>query len=87
MTWRAISGGLHLVQRAGEDLRGGGLCVEGQEQAALQGLTLLHYSAQLEPCMTQKHTQNNPDTPYHPLNTPKQPLSAPHVTQKALKLS
>jgi len=30
----------------------------------------LHYSAQLEPFLTQKHTLNTPQTPYHPLNTP-----------------
>ena len=36
-----------------------------------QGLTLVHYSAQLEPFLTQKHTLNSPDTPYHPLNTPE----------------
>jgi hypothetical protein len=36
--------------------------------AHAQGLTLVHYSAQLEPCLTQKHTLN---TPYHPLNTPQ----------------
>jgi len=36
-----------------------------------QGLTLVHYSAQNEPFLTQKHTLNTPNTPYHPLNTPE----------------
>ena len=35
-----------------------------------QRLTLLHYSAQREPFLTQKHTRNTPNTPYHPLDTP-----------------
>jgi len=34
-----------------------------------QGLTLVHYSAQLEPFLTQKQTLNTPNTPYHPLHT------------------
>jgi hypothetical protein len=36
-----------------------------------QGLTLVHYLAQLEPFLTQKQTLNTPNTPYHPLNTPE----------------
>jgi len=36
-----------------------------------QGLTLVHYTAQLKPFLTQKHAPNTPDTPYHPLNTPE----------------
>jgi len=36
-----------------------------------QGLTLVHYSAQLEPFLTQKHTLNTPTTPYHPLHSPE----------------
>jgi len=36
-----------------------------------QGLTLVHYSAQLEPFLTQKHTLNTPNTPYHCLNDPE----------------
>ena len=51
------------------------------------GVTLVHNSAQLEPFLTQKHTLSTPNTPYHPLNTPKQFLTVPLVTQKALKLS
>jgi hypothetical protein len=39
--------------------------------AQVQGLTLVHYSAQLEPFLAQKHTPNTPVTPYHPLNTPE----------------
>jgi len=34
-----------------------------------QGLTLVHFSAHTEPCLTQKHTLNILSTPYHPLNT------------------
>ena len=30
--------------------------------ALRQGLTLVHYSAQLEPFLTQKHTLNTPNT-------------------------
>jgi len=52
--------------------------------AFMQGLTLVHYSAQLEPFLLQKHTLNTPNTPLPP---PKQSLTAPPVTQKALKLS
>jgi len=55
--------------------------------AAGSGLTLVHFSAQLESFLTQKHTLNTPQTPCHHLNTPKQPLSAPLVTRKALILS
>jgi len=36
-----------------------------------QGLTLVHFSAQLERFLTQKHTVDTPNTPYHPLNTPR----------------
>ena len=49
-----------------------------------QGLTLVHFSAQLEPCLTKKNT-------LHTLNTPltwaTQPLNAPPIPYKALKLS
>jgi len=40
-----------------------------------QGLTLVHYSAQLEPYLTNLHTLDTPDTPYHPLNTPETTLN------------
>ena len=36
-----------------------------------QGLILVHYEAQLEPFLTQKHTLNIPNIPYHPLSTPE----------------
>ena len=36
-----------------------------------QGLTLVHYSAQLKPFLTQQHTLNIPNTLYHPVNTPE----------------
>ena len=52
-----------------------------------QGLTLVHFSAQLEPFLTQ-------NTPYHPLippdaasSSPKQPLTAPPIPQGVLTLS
>jgi len=34
-----------------------------------QGLTLVHCSAQLEPCPTPKNTLHTSNTPQHPLNT------------------
>jgi hypothetical protein len=52
--------------------------------ACLPGLTLVHYSAQLEPFLTQKHTLNTPNTPYHPLNTPETTLNcSPRHTEGA----
>jgi len=66
---------------------GGKYLGEDEKKQQRQGLTLVHYSAQLEPFLTQNHTLNIPTTPYHPLNTPETTLTAPHVTQKALKLS
>ena len=45
------------------------------QDAFEQGLTLVHYLAQLEPFLTQKRTQkrtlNTPNTPYHPILTPE----------------
>jgi hypothetical protein len=37
--------------------------------ASFQGLTLVHCSAQLEPCRTQRNTQHTLNTPYKPPNT------------------
>ena len=34
-----------------------------------QGLTLVHFSAQLEPCLTQKSALHTPHTSEHPLHT------------------
>jgi len=34
-----------------------------------QGLTLVHFSAQLEPCLMHKNTLHTLNTPYQPLNT------------------
>ena len=34
-----------------------------------QGLTFVHYSAQLEPCLTHKNTLHTLNTLQHPLNT------------------
>jgi len=39
-------------------------------RACLQGLTLVHFLAQPEPFLTQKHTPNTPNTPFHPHTTP-----------------
>jgi len=36
---------------------------------ARQGLTLVHFSAQLESCLSQEYTLHTLHTPYHPLNT------------------
>ena len=55
--------------------------------SARQGLTLVHYPAQLVPFLTETHTLNTPNTPYHLLNTPDITLTAPPDTQEALKLS
>jgi len=49
-----------------------------------QGLTFVHVSAQPEPFLKQKH---NLRTPLCPITPPKQPLNAPPIPQKALKLS
>jgi hypothetical protein len=52
-----------------------------------QGLTPVHFSAQLELCLTRK----KPYTPYTPPNTPLaravRPLRAPAIPKKTLKLS
>jgi hypothetical protein len=60
-----------------------------------QGLTLVHFSAQSEPYVTQntpfEPARNTTPTPRHLLNTrniaPKQTLTAPPIPQKALTLS
>jgi len=41
----------------------------GAESTSKQELTLVHFSAQLEPCLTNKTTLHTLDTPKHPLNT------------------
>jgi hypothetical protein len=48
-----------------------------------QGLTLVHFSAQLEPCLTPENTLHTLNTPSHPLNTG---YTTP-ILNKALKLS
>ena len=55
--------------------------------AADQGLTLVHFSAQLEPCLTQENTLHILHTPTTPLTRATQPLGAPPILYKALKLS
>jgi hypothetical protein len=52
----------------------GGLTINSDSQVmgagGGQGPTLVHFSAQPEPFLTQKHTLHTPDTPQHPLNNP-----------------
>ena len=47
--------------------------VYNQPLATWQGLTRVHFSAQLEPCMTQSNT-------LHTLNTPKHPIMTGYTT-------
>jgi hypothetical protein len=49
-----------------------------------QGFTLVHFSAQLEPCLTHKNTLHTLNTP---LTRATQPFRAPPIPYKALKLS
>jgi len=55
--------------------------------ASEQGLTLVNFSAQLEPFLTQNTPRTPPNTPQHSLTLPKQPIYAPHIPQEALTLS
>ena len=52
--------------------------------AEVQGLTLVHFSAQLEPCLSHEHTLHTLNTP---LTRATQPQRAPPIPYKALKLS
>ena len=52
--------------------------------ASSQGLTLVHFSAQLEPCLSQESTLHTLNIP---LTRATQPLRAPRIPYKALKLS
>jgi len=53
----------------------------GRWTRAWQGLTLVHLSAQLEPCLSQENTLN---TPLHPLNTGyTTPTRTPYPIQSA----
>jgi hypothetical protein len=52
--------------------------------ASRQGLTLVHFSAQLEPCLTQQNTLHILNTPYHLLNTGyTTPTRTPYPIQSA----
>jgi len=52
--------------------------------ATWQGLTPVHFSAQLEPCLTQENTLNTLNTPSHPLNTGyTTPTRTPYPIQSA----
>ena len=44
-----------------------------------QGLTLVHFSAQPEPFLTQNTLRTTPDTPSYPLTHPKHPLNNPQM--------
>jgi hypothetical protein len=60
----------HLLQRRAHPL--------------LQGLTLVHFSAQFEPCLTQESTLHTLRTPKHPLNTGyTTPTRTPYPIQSA----
>ena len=50
-----------------------------------QGLTLVHFSTQLELCLTQENTLHTLNTPFKTRAT--QPLRAPPIPYQALKLS
>ena len=53
---------------------------------ARQGLTLVHFSAQLEPCLTRKNTLlvHTLNTPYHPLNMGyTTPTRTPYPTKRS----
>jgi len=61
--------------------RGGG---GGEALAVNQGLTLVHFSAQLEPCLTQEITLHTLHTPYHTLDTGcTAPPRTPYAIQSA----
>jgi hypothetical protein len=74
-----------LVQ--GAELQGGVEPVPPLSDAAegmWQGRTLVHFSAQLEPCLTQENTLHTLNTPYHPLNTGyTAPTRTPYPTECA----
>ena len=56
----------------------------GATPAACQGLTLVHSSAQLEPCLSQEYTLHTLNTPQHPLNTGyTTPTRTPYPVQSA----
>ena len=100
---RGVSAGELLLESAEEVRRtggggGGGGSQNGSPTSAStpsptseiqrrQGLTLVHFSAQLEPCLTQEntlHTLNTLNTPYHPLNTGyTTPTPIPYPIQSA----
>jgi hypothetical protein len=55
------------------------------ERDCKQGLTLVNFSAQPEPFLTQNTALTTPDTTSHHVNTPKQPLHAPLSHTKRLR--
>jgi len=76
------AGSPNKVAKRGSGGAGGG----GDEDAmgAWQGLTLVHFSAQLEPCLTQGNNLHTLNTPKHPLNTDcTTPTRIPYPIQSA----
>jgi hypothetical protein len=59
--------------------------VEFCTSAERQGITLVHFSAQLEPCLTHtKHPTPHPTHPQHPLNTScTTPMRTPYLIKSA----
>jgi len=84
MTWGATSARPKESEEAG--LSGGCGCLCGcyVRHSVYQGLTLVPFSGQLEPCLTHVNTLH---TLYTPLARATQPLRAPPILHKALKLS
>ena len=58
-----------------------------QAHTSWQGLTLVHFSAQVEPCLTHKSTVHSLNNPYHPLNAGFTTPARTPIPQKALELS
>jgi hypothetical protein len=50
---------------------------KASESTSWQGLTLVHFSAQPEPFLTQNTPQTPPETPLHSMTPLKHPLNNP----------
>ena len=67
-------------RRQGGGNGGGEEEVKGKAAAGgRQGLTLVHVSAQLEPCLTQENTPHTLNPPKHPLVPPESGLHHPYA--------
>ena len=65
--------------------QGSGMIRQQGGEECRQGLTPVHFSAQPEPFLKQKHTLHTLHTlhtPSHPLTPPKRPLNTPETTPK-----